>query len=133
MNDSNPFVPFDRKKFMLEEWPEALRFGKYKQAAGVLTLPGPGDESRYCCLGVACLLLENKGLLQAEDWRPTDGSLLALPQRARNLLKLRAEGWFKEVRSGDPVSLAVMNDQGYSFEAIADKIVETETSGMWKD
>lgn len=45
-----------------KKWVAALRSGKYKQTQGALRKAfGPGESGGYCCLGVACDLINPKG------------------------------------------------------------------------
>jgi hypothetical protein len=48
------------KDELRKEWLEALRSGKYKQAQDALHIPDEG----YCCLGVLCEVLSNKGIMR---------------------------------------------------------------------
>lgn len=49
-------------------WVQALRSGEFKQGTGSLH-SRPGDEDRYCCLGVACEVYQRHvgGLCVAEE------------------------------------------------------------------
>lgn len=115
---------FDRKKFILEEWPTALESGEFEQTNGILYHPNEG----YCCLGVACELLRRKRLLPFTHW---EGEF-TLPDKAKKLLGLDDEGSFgDDYDSDNRGSLAELNDDGFSFKDIAQKIREIEKDRKW--
>lgn len=95
-----------------EEWIEALRSGKYKQATGKLRV----DDS-YCCLGLLCEI-------QGAEWRPLDRAprrvIFALAIDGRTdypATEYRADLSMIQMRD-----LAEMNDRGKTFAEIADHI-----------
>lgn len=111
-------------------WVEALRSGEYKQAHDALRSNG-----NFCCLGVLCDLASRDGVGAWED--PTDADhrtrfktesntdlMMPLPEvnewagagRVPALNPWRVEG------RGASIELAVLNDEGSSFEYIADVI-----------
>ena len=108
------------KKTTLTDWVTALRSGKYKQQQGTLK----GEEG-YCCLGVFCsingkepevspFLYDEKGEQMIDDLDEGDKELYS----------------FCKKLIGDPFLYAAaieMNDEGKSFERIADYI-EREAS-----
>ena len=70
------------------EWVEALRSGKYKQETGALHIAGG-----YCCLGVLCEVLTEKGKLsRSGNWYELDtqeeGTLTMESSLAYPLLKM---------------------------------------------
>ena len=77
------------------KWVVALRSGEYKQARGMLK-----SDDAYCCLGV---LSKQLGLLEE------DGYALGSDYYLRTVFYL---------------DLARMNDNGYTFQQIADLLVE---------
>lgn len=88
-------------------WIEALRSGKYQQAAHTLRKP---DSNEFCCLGVLC---EIEGMDWAKDssgFYKASQSVTPTPVRQANLSAQQAH------------RLADMNDAGRSFEEIADYI-----------
>ena len=111
------------------KWVEALRSGDYQQGRRSLR---PTNDT-YCCLGVACDVLsnENQGweANQGEFWfYRSDGSLVAreLPSEVRDMLGLQtAVGNMTKLDWRLGKSLASMNDEGSTFEEIAD-IIESE-------
>ena len=48
------------------EWVAALRSGEFLQGRNALEVVDGSGASRFCCLGVACFLAEEKGLIQRE-------------------------------------------------------------------
>lgn len=112
---------FDRREFILEEWPAALESGEYRQTTGILFRE---DENAYCCLGVACRLLQQKNLLPYNKWK----GISALPEKAIALLQIDEFGGF-ENETG--IDLASLNDEGQTFGQIAAKIREIERKQAW--
>lgn len=109
----------------------ALRSGKYTQTKGRLR-----DDKGYCCLGVACDVL-GKGEWIAKDFRyvyrvsPDDSSHVVLPTAIQNMLGWTAnngrvrKAYEKGNSEDEPdylTSLAEFNDEGVTFEEIADII-----------
>lgn len=109
-----------------QRWVKALRSGKYRQAKGVLR--SPDNDVSYCCLGVACDLIdpnkwtkhakEGDGALRAFAWgrrgRDSDYDDFSLPgHKAREVIGMDDEAI---------AALAELNDEGYSFTDIADAI-----------
>ena len=108
------------KKKLKEKWVAALRSGEYCQTEGSLI-----DEHGYCCLGVLC---DVAGIPQNEDEDFVDrqgcklGNLGSSPAASVNLIK---RGGLNGVLSGGVrQSLAMMNDNGATFDEIADEIEE---------
>ena len=108
---------------------EALRSGEYTQTNKVLR-----DKHGYCCLGVACDLYR-KTEKPDEQWEPMEGrnvwefmgASAELPEEVMNWLGFATcEGVFTEDYSTSSLmslmSLMLLNDEGNSFECIADAI-----------
>lgn len=103
-----------------EAWVSALRSGEYEQGEGALSRDG-----EYCCLGVLCEVAVDNGLaLDVEhtgDEIHYDGNGAFLPDRVvqwagmNNKFGIFGVG-FKRI------DLTDMNDNGQSFEKIADVI-----------
>lgn len=110
------------KKSVADKWVQALRSGKYKQTRDVLQ-----NKDGYCCLGVLCDISPTKipkiinydlfinGYLLGDqrsikDWAgvKTDSGLIGKPTNSISMNELD--------------SLVVMNDNGFSFDEIADII-----------
>ena len=97
-------------------WIEALRSGKYKQGRRRLF----GDNT-YCCLGVACEVL---GIPKKQDsvgtWVFGEGMYGVISSDVAKQLGLHNE--FGAARVGPKPGLMTMNDDGTSFEEIADAL-----------
>ena len=106
-----------------QKWVDALRSGNYKQAKNFLR---SGD--RFCCLGVLCEVAKDNGLPVLQHENTYDGEQACLPETVRRWAGMRDNyGFLDGVEREDPddvikESLAVANDDGYSFEQIADLI-----------
>ena len=106
----------ERRALFFPIWAEALRSGKYKQGHGGLRSEG----NRFCCLGVACDL----GSKNAWDWDdPTGlgayGGEVGVPDaETQQLMGL----YFDE-----DGCLAEANDDGFTFEEIADYLEQAAT------
>jgi len=110
------------KKAIKKRWLKALRSGKYKQGTGWLR---NGEE--YCCLGVLC------DIYGKEKWETHAtnsfysflGSTCTMVQKVLNWSGLtRANGDNVKLKNGDIVCLSSLNDNGLTFEQIADLIEE---------
>lgn len=98
------------------KWLEALRSGRYKQGRGALS--GIGG---FCCLGVFCDVVDSAGwrpaVLGAMAWT-TGSGYLTTPSTTFIPRELAYPGLGALVQS----RLAEMNDNGASFEEIANWI-----------
>lgn len=117
-----------------KEWLVALRSGEYNQAVHQLKTP-----DGYCCLGVACELLAKEGVVNATKRNGElsfDEEYQTLPKDAMNYMGVIdtnpdiTTSWMTSIERdrmrgkivGGRVSLAELNDNGYSFAQIADLI-----------
>ena len=113
------------RKEIAEKWVAALRSGEYKQTSGVLA---NAERTAHCCLGVLCEIAVKDGVgLQVlhpdgASYTSFDGEDAHLPPRV--------DDW-ADLYSAAPVTLRQsivglihMNDNGGSFEDIADAIEE---------
>lgn len=117
-------------------WVEALRSGEYKQTTGWLKREFPEEDggARYCCLGVVCDILPlGHWELDAQEvnryWiggRWDDYSSTVMPVLVMEALgfgsragELEISYLYDELRE---VSLTKLNDDGLTFEQIADVI-----------
>lgn len=113
-------------------WIAALRSGEYKQGASRLSMSG-----KFCCLGVLCETAIRNGIkidrYEVEDSTfddnviAYDGAVSVAPATAFGWVGLIApDGSLKDIdaASGHPLykfcSLSMANDEGASFEEIAD-------------
>lgn len=115
-------------------WVEALRSGEYPQAREKLF-----DGHGYCCLGVACTLAGIEAEVDGPTWF-FDGDHLTLPTKGREWLGTRVQNptldipvTLREAVQGPPpgvddeafdwpADVASLNDQGFTFNQIADLI-----------
>ena len=121
------------------KWAAALRSGEYQQGSGFLR---KGDS--YCCLGVACDLLQRE--LGVGAWSPSDEGdcfdfLISVEKQAFSLPyavmealgladKYGCYGGDEYGQYDDTQSLAALNDSRRSFSEIAD-IIESEPEGLF--
>lgn len=122
------------EEFILGEWVPALLSGDYKQGQGTLEW-----NNEYCCLGVACSLLEKKGILirdeievEVEGQKPIiyrsakspDGDFDSsfLPRVAAHYIGIGISG--ELTIEGQSYSLSELNDEGKTFGQIAQIIKE---------
>lgn len=113
------------KKEVMQKWVEALRSGKYVQGTHVLC----NSNYEYCCLGGLCDLYKNK-LNVEQTFSPVknnnvftfDGDSISLPNQVIYLAGIKQEyGQFRD-KNNQLNSLAILNDNGYSFNELADII-----------
>lgn len=118
------------KEDIKTEWVTALRSGNYSQSAGILR-----DDRGFCCLGVLCDLAVKAGVATSiesaigegtiayldKDALPgSTGDVAYLPQSVMKWAGLTASN----PQAGDDY-LSSLNDNGFSFEKIAD-VIEKE-------
>lgn len=108
-----------------KEWLQALRSGKYTQARGGLRMKGRHiGSSNFCCLGVLCDVIEPNRWIEDPDFNGFEykGYRIGRPLQANFppdfVLKKT------ELTEDQAAELARLNDQGRSFEYIADFIEE---------
>lgn len=93
-----------------EEFLEALRSGRYKQGKSSLVAEDEHRTAVYCCLGVACHILGiSQDLLLRREYPQEVECDIEIPEALMD-----SRGY-----AGD---LATMNDNGDSFEDIANYI-----------
>ena len=107
-----------------DRWVTALRSGDYVQTEGTLCRveDGPDGVDTYCCLGVLCELVPNTtkdkldddgdGVVFSYTYNKTTG-IGRLPRDISGIANLSALA---------ETTLVQMNDDGVSFEEIADHI-----------
>ena len=113
------------------QWVSALRSGEYKQTDGTLhrVISVSADGEGYCCLGVLCDIAVKAGVIRSR----IDGSREVfeagtewesgvLPAKVERWAGLDNENPMVRTAEGYDSSLASLNDDGYSFGAIADLI-----------
>lgn len=98
-----------------EVWVDALRSGKYQQGRGRLKY-----EKSYCCLGVLCdLYLKQTGNI---GWTKAESHVYSFGG-ARTYPPEIVSDW-AQVAEQHTTLLATKNDNGHSFEEIAEYIEE---------
>ena len=106
-----------------QKWVDALRSGQYKQARFVLhSQILHNGENSYCCLGVACVIAEQNGVIVRRkfDEQLIGGSLYDQPDVLDWLKMKTIVGTYGYT---DAKSLALCNDyEGMDFNQIADEI-----------
>ena len=129
-----------------QKWVEALESGEFKQASMYLhKVELDGDE--FCCLGVACKLAVDEGVIPKPKLNDYDGydkyyvyghlgidnSASVLPIEVRDWLGLKSStGAYLDRGSCLFNSLANQNDTGASFERIAE-IIKNKPEGLFQD
>ena len=111
-------------------WVDALRSGKYRQGKDALQ-SSPGH---FCCLGVLCDLARLEGIGEWDDkiiMGRVEPTFETASSSERNYLPREVRAWAdmawaspSVTRNGFSRPLAVLNDQGISFDEIADIIDE---------
>lgn len=121
-----------------KNWVKALRSGEYTQGRSVLTRVHSDGSEAHCCLGVACVLAVEAGVISASAKRAErnlvcygdDFKTAVLPEAVRSWLGLTLnDSTF--IRDGREDQLTALNDAGVSFEDIA-KIIESEPEGLFE-
>ncbi len=105
-------------KEIAKKWVKALRSGKYKQGQKSLCTV-KGKTAKYCCLGVLCHILKTP-YEKCGDLKRYDEDTAVLPSSV--LEKAGMHSCWGETRSGHFSSLTHLNDDGKSFNEIADFI-----------
>jgi hypothetical protein len=110
-----------------EAWVKALRSGEYQQGKEALRI-----EDQYCCLGVLCdIHRKQEQLSNQEDWKLVEngftyiynGSRETLPRIVTKWAGLEDDDpWFYNEKKFRTDPLSVLNDEGYTFDDIADLI-----------
>ncbi len=111
---------FKLEKEFAQKWVDALKSGKYPQGEGYLE----NDYGQYCCLGVACRMnhpkvdLRHKFFIDAsKDSKKNKEYITKSLERSMPAL-LRGV----DVDQSFVQKVSKMNDDGYSFDEIADWI-----------
>lgn len=111
------------KPLVKKKWVEALRSGEFEQTKGNLC-----DSTGYCCLGVLSELAVREG--KADKWKADDGDDVFFFGKKRGDADdtflprsvMRWAGLDSDSPAVEGDSLAVLNDNGKTFEEIADLI-----------
>lgn len=100
-------------------WIKALRSGEYKQGKGYLR-----QDGEYCCLGVLCDL--HRKLKKKKRWKADSSGTFFMYDGDCSLLPTSVINW-AGLEDDDPKlsknkHAAALNDEGRSFNYIADRI-----------
>jgi len=116
-------------------WVKALRSENYTQGQSMLLTLG----GEHCCLGVLCDVIGMKPRLKRI--RVTNGDMMYYfgnhcdftPYKAMQSVGLRSSdgSWEPDDEEDQTPSLSHINDNGFSFNDIAD-IIESEPDGMFR-
>lgn len=113
-----------------KNWVKALRSGEYKQTTGALH-----NQDGFCCLGVACELAVEAGIVTSHDkgnlyTYGTSNNCGALPNEVSKWLGLSTT-WGGFNRGTESTDLPKLNDEEHlTFEQIAD-IIESNPEGLF--
>lgn len=114
-----------------KRWVAALRSGSYKQRNGRLRYTEGDLETKYCCLGVLCDIVKDELGLEWVEQGTILGRTACIPNTICEYTGVHAWGEFARTdnqcveRDNYKFSnLAHMNDNGFSFEEIAQVIEE---------
>jgi len=117
----------ESQKELRKKWVEALRSGQYKQTVGVLY-----DGTGYCCLGVACKVMGVEPETRNNNFYFDDQNSVLSINAADKLGLKDCNGEFGTDDTILTGSLTTMNDDGMTFEQIAD-MIEYEPEGLFND
>lgn len=101
------------------EWVKALRSGEYKQGKGRLMLKDAEGNTTFCCLGVLCNILgmkANPAGMYRDKTQYSFGHTYNASYPTTEVMSLVG------LTHDQARLLAIMNDDGNSFKAIADYI-----------
>jgi hypothetical protein len=103
-------------------WLTALKSGKYKQ--GTHTLKRVNENgTEHCCLGVLCEIAVAVGVV-SEHYEPAEDEASVIYEYGNDMFGYPPKvirDW-ADLEECDATTLASRNDQGHSFEAIAEYI-----------
>ena len=128
------------------KWIEALRSGKYEQGKGKLR----SEDNKFCCLGVLADVLTDGKFWESEEYSERQLEVLteklmqdaglqtqigyftiySLSQEMQQKLRKEFKIFYNRITSKK--TLAALNDQGVSFDIIAD-IIESRPEGLFKE
>lgn len=118
------------RKDIADKWVAALRSGEYKQRKFYLASPGPFVESglQYCCLGVLCEIAIKEGVKLNRVETTIISPVAYGANEETKYLPSEVKDWAMmwntsgALKDGSYRDLAALNDEGFSFEQIADAI-----------
>jgi hypothetical protein len=107
-----------------QRWIDALRSGAYEQGKGALRL-----KNKYCCLGVLCDLYSKEN---NEEWKMVDEKTEQYAfQECLSYLPKKVQKWAGMNTCSGEInhkmdSLTYANDKGFTFEEIAEFIMQNK-------
>jgi hypothetical protein len=110
------------------QWLAALRSGDYRQGKGALHYIDPEGDSFLCCLGVLCVMAEYEGVTEGVQRSGTEfisyEEMTALPPESVSKWAgaTHINPAIIEDRDGAVQTLGHLNDEGLTFEQMADVI-----------
>lgn len=119
------------RKSVRARWVAALRSGEYQQGYSALHAVTPEDEHRFCCLGVLCELAVQDGVeirVDTPSIAESDGNRYVHYEAVHSYPPGAVDTWARYGNTEGPVNwsfLATLNDEGLSFERIAE-MIETD-------
>lgn len=121
-----------------QKWVAALRSGQYQQGKRLLSPQDEFGQQRFCCLGVACEVYQlHVGDLKVATYEGRhiyNGEVAILPSKVQEWLGLASEnGTHYRIDTDGSFTeevLTELNDAGFSFEYIADRIAD-EPKGLF--
>lgn len=118
-------MAYQFNEFQLK-WLEALENGEYEQQTNYLKRRGLDDKIRYCCLGVACEIINFNLELLFDDYDKFSygykigESIFMGAAPTEVVVKLKLKSHNGQITNYDVFSsLSQMNDYGASFKEIA--------------
>jgi hypothetical protein len=107
-------------KEIKEKWIAALRSGEYAQTKGALRRPvGTPQGAGYCCLGVLCEVVVGRENI---EWEPAANAYSFMGESGLPPTPVLEEADYTEEENDTFWELPSMNDNGVSFDEIADYI-----------
>ena len=119
-----------RSQRIKRQWLRALRGNEYKQGRDTLRYTDSEGETTHCCLGVLCEIVAKNPTVPADvrlAAKESLGKIGELPSEVCYLLGTspNPSTGIKDHTQGDiTLTLAEMNDNGFTFAQIAD-VIET--------
>lgn len=99
------------------KWLKALRSGRYEQTISELRVGTRRDGFGYCCLGVACNIMDR-------HWKISNGDVTYSHKYSEPGYESLSLAFLKQINLShkQESKLITMNDEGKSFNQIADYI-----------
>jgi hypothetical protein len=124
----------EEQKERMREWVRRLRSGEYQQGVHKLHTIDSQDNHRYCCLGVACEMAVEAGIVTSHvregivsrqivryHWDLGHFQETMLPSPVADWLGLTDVSPTVKWRSVD-IAVATINDDGVDFDTIANAL-----------